>query len=69
MGGKNGYGENLTNIFLKQFTETTDRNLKKSFKMTFDNMTDVKNRKLRHVEQNHLQELVIFRIIHGQWTK
>ena len=41
VGGKNGYGAKLANIFSKQFTiETIDHNLKKSFKMTFfDNMT------------------------------
>ena len=41
VGGKNGYGAKLANIFSKRFTiETVDHNLKKSFKMTFtDNMT------------------------------
>ena len=41
VGGKNGYGAKLANIFSKRFTiETVDQNLKKSFVMSFtDNMT------------------------------
>ena len=54
VGGKNGYGAKLTNIFSKKFTvETCDG--KNLYKQTFyDNMTRKDEPKLRSLKRNHI---------------